>query len=85
MDFDFNDEQREIKSTAREFFAARFKPEKVRELLTTVPETPGVYFMKDARGRVLYIGKAKNLRARLSNYFGGDLHPFLSRANTSQR
>jgi alkylation response protein AidB-like acyl-CoA dehydrogenase len=32
MEFDFNDEQREIKSTAREFFAARFKPEKVREL-----------------------------------------------------
>jgi alkylation response protein AidB-like acyl-CoA dehydrogenase len=32
VDFDFNDEQREIKSTAREFIAARFKPEKVREL-----------------------------------------------------
>jgi alkylation response protein AidB-like acyl-CoA dehydrogenase len=32
MDFDFNDEQREIKSTARDFVAARFKPEKVREL-----------------------------------------------------
>jgi alkylation response protein AidB-like acyl-CoA dehydrogenase len=32
MEFDFNDEQREIKSTAREFLAARFKPEKVREL-----------------------------------------------------
>jgi len=32
MDFDFNDEQREIKSTAREFLTARFKPEKVREL-----------------------------------------------------
>jgi alkylation response protein AidB-like acyl-CoA dehydrogenase len=32
MDFDFNDEQREIKSTAREFIGARFKPEKVREL-----------------------------------------------------
>ncbi|HEY8000443.1 MAG TPA: acyl-CoA dehydrogenase family protein [Solirubrobacterales bacterium] len=32
MDFAFNDEQREIKSTAREFIAARFKPEKVREL-----------------------------------------------------
>jgi alkylation response protein AidB-like acyl-CoA dehydrogenase len=32
MDFDFNDEQREIKSTGREFLAARFKPEKVREL-----------------------------------------------------
>ena len=32
MDFDFNDEQREIKSTAREFLASRFKSEKVREL-----------------------------------------------------
>ena len=44
-------------------------PEKVRELLPTLPETPGVYFMKDARGRVLYIGKAKNLRARVATYF----------------
>jgi alkylation response protein AidB-like acyl-CoA dehydrogenase len=32
MDFDFDDEQREIKSTARQFLADRFKPEKVREL-----------------------------------------------------
>ena len=32
MDFDLSDEQREIKSTAREFIAARFRPEKVREL-----------------------------------------------------
>jgi alkylation response protein AidB-like acyl-CoA dehydrogenase len=32
VDFDFNDEQREIKSTAREFIADRFKPEKMREL-----------------------------------------------------
>ena len=32
MHFDFNDEQREIKSTARDFLASRFKPEKVREL-----------------------------------------------------
>ncbi|HEX2129377.1 MAG TPA: acyl-CoA dehydrogenase family protein, partial [Solirubrobacterales bacterium] len=32
MEFDLNDEQREIKTTAREFLASRFKPEKVREL-----------------------------------------------------
>ncbi len=32
MEFDFSDEQREIKSTARDFLASRFKPEKVREL-----------------------------------------------------
>jgi excinuclease ABC subunit C len=33
------------------------------------PTTPGVYLMKDAAGRVIYIGKAKNLRARASSYF----------------
>lgn len=33
------------------------------------PTTPGCYLMKDARGRVLYIGKAKNLRNRASHYF----------------
>src|SRR4051794_38964602 len=34
-----------------------------------IPTQPGVYRFKDASGRVLYVGKAKNLRARLSNYF----------------
>lgn len=35
-----------------------------------IPTTPGVYRFQDASGRVLYVGKAKNLRSRLSNYFG---------------
>lgn len=34
-----------------------------------IPTEPGVYRFRDARKRVLYVGKAKNLRARLSNYF----------------
>ncbi len=34
-----------------------------------IPTDPGVYRFHDAHGRVLYVGKAKNLRARLSNYF----------------
>ncbi|MFT4135263.1 excinuclease ABC subunit UvrC [Microbacterium sp.] len=34
-----------------------------------IPTDPGVYRFRDANGRVLYVGKAKNLRARLSNYF----------------
>ncbi|MDJ0350834.1 excinuclease ABC subunit UvrC [Cryobacterium sp. PH29-G1] len=41
-----------------------------------IPTTPGVYRFRDATGRILYVGKAKNLRARLSNYFAplGSLH-----------
>ena len=35
-----------------------------------IPTEPGVYRFVDESGRVLYVGKAKNLRARLSNYFG---------------
>ena len=35
----------------------------------TFPQTPGVYLMKDAAGRVIYVGKAKNLRARAGSYF----------------
>jgi excinuclease ABC subunit C len=35
----------------------------------TFPTTPGVYLMKDSAGRVIYVGKAKNLRARAGSYF----------------
>lgn len=37
--------------------------------LALYPTDPGVYLMKDAQGKVLYIGKAKNLRSRLKQYF----------------
>ena len=33
-----------------------------------IPDCPGVYFMKDQSGRVIYIGKAKNLKKRLKSY-----------------
>ncbi|MYL82602.1 excinuclease ABC subunit UvrC [Desulfovibrio aerotolerans] len=36
------------------------------------PTSPGVYLMKSVRGKILYVGKAKNLRARLSSYFRND-------------
>lgn len=40
-----------------------------REKVKTFPMTPGVYLMKDGRGRVIYVGKAVNLRNRASSYF----------------
>lgn len=43
----------------------------------TIPTEPGVYKFRDENRRVVYVGKAKNLRARLSNYFQDitQLHP----------
>ncbi len=38
-------------------------------LYSKLPETPGVYIMKDAAGKILYIGKAVNVRRRVSSYF----------------
>ena len=40
----------------------------IRNVLKTLPARPGVYRMQDARGDVLYVGKAKALRARVTNY-----------------
>jgi excinuclease ABC subunit C len=42
------------------------------------PEAPGVYQFQDARGRVLYVGKAKQLRRRVVSYFSHQLEPRLA-------
>ena len=49
--------------------AASFK--KVH-LADPLPRCPGVYLFRDAAGRVLYVGKAKDLRTRVRSYFSGD-------------
>lgn len=41
----------------------------------SIPTKPGVYTFRDKDGRAIYVGKAKSLRNRLSNYFATDLHP----------
>src|SRR5262245_453971 len=46
-------------------FAFRRAAAKVREF----PRSPGIYLMKDAAGRVIYVGKAKTLRSRAGSYF----------------
>ncbi|WP_277099500.1 excinuclease ABC subunit UvrC [Corynebacterium riegelii] len=52
-------------------------PKDYRPAPGTIPTEPGVYKFRDASGRVIYVGKAKSLRARLNNYFQppNTLHP----------
>lgn len=44
--------------------------ESVLHQVRSLPEGPGVYIMRDARGDVIYIGKARRLRSRVRSYFG---------------
>ena len=44
----------------------------IREKVAQLPIQPGVYLYKDALGRVIYVGKAKSLRARVRSYFNED-------------
>src|ERR1044071_5276528 len=52
-------------------------PATYRPATGTIPESPGVYRFRDQYGRVIYVGKAKSLRQRLTSYFAdlSNLHP----------
>jgi excinuclease ABC subunit C len=43
--------------------------DKLKEKVAGLPELPGVYIYKDSEGRIIYIGKAKNLKKRVQSYF----------------
>jgi excinuclease ABC subunit C len=52
---------------------AQTREERIEEQLKGIPAKPGVYLFRDAKDTVLYVGKAKSLRARVRSYFrGGD-------------
>ncbi|WP_052545579.1 excinuclease ABC subunit UvrC [Candidatus Hepatobacter penaei] len=55
-------EKKELKNNSIQGFAY------LKQRVTSVPTTPGIYQMKDAGGRTLYVGKAKNLFKRVSSY-----------------
>ena len=54
-------------------------PTALAATLKNLPDRPGVYLMKDARGSVIYVGKAQSLRSRVRSYWqkeapGGEIH-----------
>ncbi len=53
--------------------------ERLAEILERIPVDPGVYLMKDKKGRIIYIGKAASLKSRVRQYFGssGDTRAFV--------
>ena len=46
-----------------------------RPVPSSIPDTPGAYLYRDADGRVVYVGKARSLRKRVTSYFGNPQHP----------
>jgi excinuclease ABC subunit C len=44
---------------------------RLKALIKESPQSPGVYLMRDEKGEIIYVGKAKSLRNRLSSYFSG--------------
>ncbi|MCA9929155.1 MAG: excinuclease ABC subunit UvrC [Anaerolineales bacterium] len=48
-------------------------PEKVQEILKKLPKKSGVYLHKDKTGKIIYVGKAKNLRSRVRSYFANSV------------
>ncbi len=49
--------------------------QELKEKLRDIPETPGIYQFKDKDGVIIYIGKAKNLKNRVTSYFSNNLLP----------
>ena len=48
--------------------------EKLEEKIRMLPDSPGCYLMEDAEGRIIYVGKAVNLKNRVRSYVRDTAH-----------
>ena len=51
----------------------------MKKITKKIPKTPGVYFFKNGARKIIYIGKAANLKNRLSSYFRKNLEPRIAK------
>jgi hypothetical protein len=58
-------EMQHVKKIEVEFSGFEFD----RSFISSLPESPGIYIMRDANGAAIYVGKASNLRSRVGSYF----------------
>jgi len=56
----------------RELKSGLLPPQLSKETVDQLPNSPGVYYFRDERGQVLYIGKSKNIRKRVLQHFNAD-------------
>lgn len=57
----------------------------MNKYLENIPKLPGVYIMRDGIGNIIYIGKAKSLKDRISSYFNSDINSKASAIITAMR
>ncbi|MBQ1752724.1 MAG: GIY-YIG nuclease family protein, partial [Paludibacteraceae bacterium] len=46
----------------------------IKAIVSALPESPGVYQYFNKEGKIIYVGKAKNLKRRVTSYFTGNNH-----------